>query len=227
MPTLNFGGQLQIGRELLIDFSGVAGTYTVILEGAQINEGGFHATLNPSTYFNNNKFLSFVTSGTSIADYASAAGTITPTDYVIDNSWVDIDGIPRGLTGQGDPGELWIGSSSGPTQDGRLGVDFAATGEVCHAAYADDTYYENFSFNVLQNSNGLYGIQNAVSACAPLTTGVIALMLEARPELTPGQIRNILRQTARQDSFTGSVPNADWGYGKLDAFAAIETNIRN
>lgn len=217
-----FYGATSNRRELLVDFTGVAGTYKVILEGAQINDGGFNATLNPSTYFNNNKFLSFVTAGTSINDYASAAGAITPTDYVVDNTWVDIDGIPRGLTGQGNPGELWIGSSSGPTQDGRLGIDFGAPGEVCHAAYADDTYYENFSFNVLQNSNGLYGIQNAVSACAPLSTGVIALMLEARPELTPTQVKNILRNTASEDSFTGSVPNADWGYGKLDALAAVE-----
>jgi len=220
-----FWGATSNRRELLIDFSGANGTYTVHLEGAQINEGGFHATLNPSTYFNNNKFLSFVSAGGSINDYASAQGAITPTDYVVDNSWIDIDGIPRGLTGQGAPGELWIGSSSGPTHDGRLGVDFAAPGEVCHAAYADDTYYENFSFNVLQNSNGLYGIQNAVSACAPLSTGVIALMLEARPELTPTQVKNILWQTAREDSFTGGVPNQDWGYGKLDALAAIERTL--
>ncbi|MEM7185656.1 MAG: S8 family peptidase [Bacteroidota bacterium] len=220
-----FSGATSNRRQLLMDFTGVSGTYKVILEGAQISDGDFNATLNPSTYFNNNKFLNFVTPGTSINDYASAAGAIVPTDYVVDNTWVDIDGVARGLTGQGDPGELWIGSSSGPTQDGRLGVDFGAPGEVCHAAYAPDTYYENFSFNVLQNSNGLYGIQNAVSAAAPLSVGVIALMLEARPELTPTQVRNILRNTAREDSFTGTVPNTDWGYGKLDALAAIERTL--
>ena len=220
-----FYGATSNRRELLIDFTGANGTYKVILEGDQISSGDFNATLNPSTHFNNNKFLSFVTPGYSINDFASANLVITPTDYVVQSSWVDIDGIPRALTGQGNPGELWIGSSSGPTHDGRLGIDFAAPGEVCHAAYADDTYYENFSFNVLQNSNGLYGIQNAVSACAPLSTGVIALMLEARPNLTPIQIRNILRNTSREDSFTGAVPNADWGYGKLDALAAVERTL--
>ncbi|GAB5398874.1 MAG: hypothetical protein Aureis2KO_04590 [Aureisphaera sp.] len=217
-----FFGATSNRRELLIDFSGNTGTYKVILEGTQVSDGGFHATLNPSTYSNTNRFLSFVVPGYSINDYASSELGITPTDYVVQSTWTDIDGIARGISGQGDPGELWIGSSSSPTHDGRLGVDFAATGEVCHAAYADNTYYENFSFNVLQNSNGLYGIQNAVSAAAPLSTGVIALMLEVNPALTPSEIKTLLQQSSRQDSDTGTVPNDDWGYGKLDALQVIE-----
>jgi hypothetical protein len=208
-------------RELMVDFSGVTGTYHVILEGSQINDGEFHTTLNPSTYYNNNKFLSFITPGYSINDYASANLVITPGDYVVQNDWIDINGVPRDITGEGEAGEIWIGSSSSPTQDNRLGIDFVAPGEVCHAAYADNTYYENFQFNVLQNSNGLYGIQNAVSAAAPLSTGVIALMLEVNPNLSPAEIKSILQSTARQDSNTGSVPNDTWGYGKLDALAAI------
>ncbi len=217
-----FWGATSNRREILIDFSGDPGTYKVILTGTQVSDGGFNATLNPSTYFNDNRFGNFVTFGYSINDFATANSVITPTDYVVQNDWIDIDGIPRGITGQGDPGELWIGSSSGPTHDGRRGVDFAASGEVCHAAYSDDTYYENFSFNVLQNSNGLYGIQNAVSAAAPLSTGVIALMLQVNPDLTPNEIRNMLRFSSIEDSFTGATPNPTWGYGKLDALGAVE-----
>jgi minor extracellular serine protease Vpr len=86
---------------------------------------------------------------------------------------------------------------------------------------AKGSYYSNFDFNVLENSDGFYGIQTAVSAAAPLTAGVIALMLEVNPELTPSEIKTILQETAREDSFTGSTPNNEWGYGKLDALAAI------
>ena len=52
--------------------------------------------------------------------------------------------------------------------------------------------------------------------------GVIALMLELKPDLTPAEIKDILQQTARQDNNTGSVPNNTWGYGKLDALAAVQ-----
>ncbi len=218
---VEFYGSDSNKRELTIDFSGVTGTYKVILQGAQITDGSFHATLNSSTYANDNRFLNFVVPGYSINDYASANLVITPSDYVVQNDWIDIDGVFRDITGQGEAGELWAGSSSGPTHDDRLGIDFTAPGEVCHAAYSNNTYYENFPFNVLQNSNGLYGIQNAVSAAAPLSTGVIALMLEVNPNLTPAQVRTILQNSSREDSDTGSVPNNDWGHGKLDALQAI------
>lgn len=222
---VEFFGAASNRRELLIDFSGATGTYKVILEGAQVNDGNFKASLNPSFNLSNNKFLNFVIPGASINDFASANSLITPGDYVVQNEWTDINGVFRDITGQGEAGELWIGSSEGPTQDGRLGIDFVAPGEVCHAPYAANTFYENFDFNILQNSNGLYGIQNAVSAAAPLSTGVIALMLEVNPDLTPAQIRDILRDTSRTDSFTGSSPNTTWGYGKLDALAAINATF--
>ena len=209
-------------NELLIDFTGATGTYKLIIEGANIQSNGqFHATLNPSLYSNTNKFGSFVTKESSINDYAASNLVITPGDYVVQNTWVDINGSNRGLTGQGDPGEIWIGSSTGPTQDGRLGIDFVAPGEVCYGAYSPNTFYSNFNFNIIQGSNNLYGVQNAVSAAAPIVTGVIALMLEINPTLTPEEIKSILQETSRADSFTGSVPNNTWGYGKIDAFAAL------
>ncbi|MEZ4684642.1 MAG: T9SS type A sorting domain-containing protein [Bacteroidia bacterium] len=68
----------------------------------------------------------------------------------------------------------------------------------------------------------MYGIQNAVSGASPVAVGVIALMLEVNPNLRPGQVKQILQQTARSDSYTGTVPNERWGYGKLDALGAIQ-----
>jgi len=111
------------------------------------------------------------------------------------------------IQGQGNPGELWTGSSKGPTQDGRLGIDFVAPGEVLFGAYSPGSFYSRFPSSIVAGGNGLYGIQNAVSAAAPLSTGVIALMLEMDNSLTPGQILAILQETARTDAFTGTTPN--------------------
>ncbi len=210
-------------RELLIDFFSVPGTYKVILNGASITDtGNFNASLNPSTYSNTNAFTSHIVSGHSINDYTSAFDVITPGDYVVDNTWTDINGIPRSRTGEGNPGELWAGSSSGPTYDGRQGIDFVTPGEVIFSPYSPNTYYANFDFNLVQGGNGLYGIQTAVSAAAPLACGIIALMLELDPTLTNQEVKNILTQTSREDSFTGTTPNNDWGYGKADALAAVQ-----
>lgn len=222
---VEFYGSSSNKREILIDFSGSVGVYKVILEGAQITDGDFHATLNPSRYNNNNKFLSYQTEGYSINDFASAELLISPGDYVVQNDWFDINGIFRDIVDEGESGERWVGSSSGPTQDERLGIDFVTPGEVCHAAYGADSYYSSFEFNTLQNSNGFYGIQNAVSAAAPLTTGIIALMLEASPNLSPAELKSILQVSCTQDEFTGNVPNSNWGYGKLNALLAIENVV--
>ncbi|MEM7162190.1 MAG: S8 family peptidase [Bacteroidota bacterium] len=226
--NVEFFGASSNRREILIDLlqnPGSAGVYKVILEGTSINDGFFHATLNPGSGFTNNEFLNYTQEGYSIADYSSCLNTISPTDYVILNEWTDLGGNFNDITGQGEAGEIWLGSSAGPTQDERLGVDFASPGEVCFAAYSVDSWYYFSGFNLVNDGNGFYGLQNAVSAAAPLTCGVIALMLEANPNLSPAQILDILQSTAIEDSFTGSTPNTIWGHGKLDALAAIEAAL--
>lgn len=213
-------------RELLIDFSGATGVYKVILEGVTISGGGtYQASLNPARYYGNNEFLDVPFQGGSINDYSSATLCISPGDYVSDNSWRDVNGVLRQIQNEGAPGELWLGSSAGPTHDGRLGTDFVAPGEVCFGAYSPNTYYSNFTFNQISGSNGLYGVQNAVSAAAPITAGIISLMLEVNPNLSPEEIRTLLQESSEGDTFTGAVPNASWGYGKLNALLAIQNTL--
>ncbi|MGB1100374.1 MAG: T9SS type A sorting domain-containing protein, partial [Flavobacteriales bacterium] len=62
------------------------------------------------------------------------------------------------------------------------------------------------------------------SMSSPATAGVVALMLEANPELTPNDIRTILEWTAREDNDTGSLPAEGdwvWGHGKVTASQAV------
>ena len=47
------------------------------------------------------------------------------------------------------------------------------------------------------------------------------MILQENPALDAAAVKTILHQSARADSFTGSVPNNIWGYGKLDANAAV------
>ena len=140
---------------------------------------------------------------------------------MLDPSWTSPNGT-FSITGQGAPGDIWIGSSKGPTHDGRLGIDFGAPGEVLFGPYSPGSFYSRAMSNTIAGTNGMYGIQNAVSAAAPLTTGVIALMLELDPMLSPAEVLEILQQTSRSDNFTGNTPNNTWGHGKLDAKAALD-----
>ena len=222
---VDFVGSDNGQRQILIDISADTGTYIVWLTGNTIVDGTYFASLNPSVFYNQNRFLNHIYPKASINDFASAFNIIVPTDYVYDTTYIDLDNIPRARGGEGARGDIWIGSSEGPTLDGRIGVDIAVPGELSVGAYSPNTYYSQFRFNMMQGSNGLYGLQNAVSGAAPTLTGFVALMLQVNPNLTTEQIRTILHETARTDGFTGATPNVTWGYGKLDALAAIEATF--
>jgi len=219
-----FFGATSDRREILIDMQGATGTYKVMLEATEIGADGlFQATLNPARSGNDNRFASYVVAGHSINDYSSATRAISPTDYVVTTAWTALDGRMFDVgNSQGVPGDLWVGSSAGPTHDGRRGTDFATPGERAIGAYSPDTYYANFTGNIVAGSNGLYGLQTAVSASAPVATGIIALMLELNPDLTPDELLNLLHQSCLTDSFTGTIPNPEWGFGKLDALLALQ-----
>ena len=63
---------------------------------------------------------------------------------------------------------------------------------------------------------------------SPAAAGVIALMLEANPELTPSDVRSILEYTSRQDNYTGELPSEDefvWGHGKVTASQALLASL--
>jgi hypothetical protein len=216
-------------REIYVRLDGPAATYTVTLTGSSVVGGHFDATLNPSNIvaaYSTNRFLTNVAPG-SIWDGASAHNNICPNAYVNKTSWTDIDGFARGLTGQGNPGEIWKGSSIGPTFDGRLGIDISAPGSNLVTTYNPKGYYATFRFNLINDGGGLYGMGGAVSAANPVVTGIIALMLQINPSLDASAVRQILRGTAISDSFTGTTPNTTWGYGKVNALAAVAEAARH
>ena len=65
--------------------------------------------------------------------------------------------------------------------------------------------------------SGRYVLFDGTSASAPYVAGIVALMMQKKPNITAGEIKNVLRRHASSDAeTTGPVPNPWWGYGKLD-----------
>jgi hypothetical protein len=105
--------------------------------------------------------------------------------------------------------ELADFSSTGPTNDGRTKPDIVAPGVGVYCA------------SILGPS--VYWYESGTSLATPLTAGSAALIRSARPELTPIQVRDALRNTARPvtDSVQfPSSPNNFTGWGLIDAFSA-------
>lgn len=117
-------------------------------------------------------------------------------------------------------------SSYGPTYDERIKPDVSAPGQ---GIVSSINSYTTASYNSADqvDFNGRtyhFAAFSGTSMSSPATAGVVALMLEASPTLSPDQIRQILIETCRQDNKTGTIPangNATWGHGKVTATAAI------
>jgi subtilisin family serine protease len=75
------------------------------------------------------------------------------------------------------------------------------------------------TFGVTASGQPAYMAQDGTSFATPIVSSVIAHMFEVNPNLTPGQVKEILMETARP------VPGADRysaGAGALNAQAAID-----
>lgn len=72
---------------------------------------------------------------------------------------------------------------------------------------------------IARHTTGMYQLAMGTSFSTPYAAGVIALLLEKRPDLTLGEIRELLAEHATRDRYTGESPNAEWGHGKLDIAA--------
>lgn len=114
-------------------------------------------------------------------------------------------------------------SSKGPTADGRTKPDVLAGGQIVVSAvsqYASSEFNPNNCIDLVTDSQGrkyYYGLDAGTSMAAPVVTGVVALWLQAMPDLTPDDVRDCIRQSAIRDSKCGHVPNNQAGLGKIDA----------
>jgi minor extracellular serine protease Vpr len=153
--------------------------------------------------------------------------------YVTSNSWTDFDGQARQWlnpdpTRQTDNpvvpsiGQKSYFSSLGPTRDGRFAPDISAPGELIFSVLSSHLNEGTGYQRALVLQGGRYLGKDGTSMASPHVTGVVALMLQADPTLTYEDILQVLQETARTDSWTGTVPNNEFGAGKIDAHAAVK-----
>ncbi len=116
-------------------------------------------------------------------------------------------------------GELASFSSPGPTRTGGAKPEMTAPGQKIVAPLSADISSWPGDGNVTPDS--LYRGWQGTSMSAPHVTGLVALMFEADPMQTSSDIKTRLIQSCRTDANTGEVWNALWGYGKVDAEAAM------
>ena len=121
---------------------------------------------------------------------------------------------PRRDNGDGNPINELIPEVSAPGSN-IIQAEGCVTSGGCSNLFSD------------ASENTYTGRGSGTSYATPAVTGVIALVMEANPDLNPMQIKEVLKQTSERRG-PASAPdvdpywNRDFGYGMVDARAAVE-----
>lgn len=169
-----------------------------------------------------------------VSDMVTTRSAIGVAAYNTKNSFVNINGTTQNFPGT-TIGAIATFSSHGPTADERNKPDIAGPGMAVASSVSSfdsslmaggpDRSLVCAEFTSPRNGRKYnYALFQGTSMSSPVVSGIVALMLQANPQLSAAQVMDILKQTAITDNFTGTIPatgNTTWGYGKVNAYAAI------
>ncbi len=124
-------------------------------------------------------------------------------------------------------------SSIGPTLDGRTKPDISAPGVSIGSSISSFTNASVDAGSVISTVNFnertyKFVRYSGTSMSGPMVSGVVALMLQANPQLTATQVKEIIHETARQDINTGAIGDTGsvyWGWGKIHALRAVKRSL--
>lgn len=168
-------------------------------------------------------------------DMASTENAIAVAAYTSKPAFKNVSGSTLTYTGY-TKGAIANFSSVGPTADGRLKPEITGPGMALASSVniVDSTYLSggaNYNTVVSQYTSPLnnktysYAMAGGTSMSGPAVSGIIALLLEVSPTLTPAQVKYLLKLSAITDSYTGVIPptgSPTWGWGKVNAYKAVQ-----
>ncbi|MDP2175075.1 MAG: S8 family peptidase [Bacteroidota bacterium] len=142
------------------------------------------------------------------------------------SSYTNVNGQFINDSGYVWPGQLAKFSSRGPSVDGRIKPNVVAPGydvpsAVNNQQFAAWMLEKTLLKSVFRGDTQYWTAFNGTSMAAPHVAGIVALVMQANPNLTAEQVKLIIETTAISDSQTGTTPNNDYGYGKINAYAAV------
>lgn len=135
-----------------------------------------------------------------------------------------------------EEGHLTSFSSCGPTMNSRIKPDVVAPGHnilsCLNSFYLKDNDEEATEKEVtpltayIANAYGkTYAMwtMSGTSMSSPIAAGVVALWLQAKPDLTPEDILGVIERTSHQPEpeFSGTDKNIYYGCGEIDAYAGL------
>ena len=162
--------------------------------------------------------------------------------YYSATSYMDINGNIQQYRDESQLDKIVHFSSWGTDDNGMNHPDVVAPGAGVCSAYnnydadyidAKGEFRPEMSADLtdgvnLFGRNHYYGVKEGTSMAAPHVSGIIALWLQAKPDMTYADVRTLILQTSHNDDYTtnpdlipsGNVIQA--GAGKIDALAGLQ-----
>ncbi len=159
---------------------------------------------------------------TIVSSFQCLPSVIAVGNYYNDSGYVNLD--TSWTSNGGVRGKIAETSSRGPTRDGRLKPEIAASGHGVNSALPLNLINYYLTHPPLDSTlaiGGMHRRNGGTSMASPIVAGVGALALEKCHQLTPERFKQALVTTAYSDTFTGQLPNVSFGNGKLDGFNTL------
>ena len=130
--------------------------------------------------------------------------------------------IVTGYAGK-DAGTIWEYSSTGPSINGLTKPDVVAPGTNVISSFNRLYQPENsvVAYSSIGDERYPWGVMTGTSMATPVVAGIIALWLQAKPDLTPEEVKEVLSRSCRQLDTSLNYPNNFYGYGEIDAYRGL------
>jgi hypothetical protein len=157
-----------------------------------------------------------------VSSFQCSPHVLTVGNYANDSGYVSKFNI--WLPNNFERGKLFSSSSKGPSRQGLIKPEIAATG---HGVCGPAPIFRINQWVAANNDStmaygGMHMVNGGTSMASPVVAGVGALLLEKCPSMNQSEYINHIISSAYTDSYTGTnLPNNAFGYGKLDGFAAV------
>ncbi len=137
-------------------------------------------------------------------------------------------------------GDIAYYSSYGTLVDGRKLPHVCAPGQALSSSYStpymkteaqyDGTSIANYKAAVSKVEDGgkyyFWKDMGGTSMACPYVAGVVALWVEAYPQLSYDDVINIINETSNTDSYVSKGNKVQWGAGKINAYEGLKKAIQ-
>ncbi len=199
--------------------------YDMMVQFQAIDDSvGIHAWINPGEFDSGN------TDYTHNASISAGNSVLSVAAYNTRTTWQNSLGDGYRYTAIGNENDISSFSSRGPLANGVNKPDIAAPGAgIISAGNSYNAAYIAESRLIAKTKTGgkdyPWVLEQGTSMSSPAMAGIVALFLQKDATLDIAGVKEVLSQTAYNDSYTGlsarTEPNPTWGYGKVNALSAL------